>query len=280
MLNKRSSFKSSINLLYSIHKFNSTKLCNNSRYYSSNQFTRLITPVEIRTRQKRLVENVFKNENIGFSDYLILIPASLRSFQTDTIIPNIHFKQNSDFTYFTGLNRIDSSDCFLSLCANNGKIKEATLYSPTISEHQSVWEGDGIRSNYNQIHVDNVCDQVQDISKLYNFLNFKSKDKPIFTTGYTQRYEQVRNLLATSKSYYTLSNYIDKLRLIKSKEEMNAMRRTCKLGSNALKRTIEWSSEMKDVNESQLASLFDYETRINGAVIFLIFWIFIFVLKY
>lgn len=105
------------------------------------RFTKLITPVELRTRQRRLVENVFKLETTGCSDYLILIPGAIRSFQTDTIIPNIHFKQTSDFTYFTGLNRIDSSECVLALIANDGKIKEVNLYSPTISEHQSVWEG-------------------------------------------------------------------------------------------------------------------------------------------
>lgn len=126
-----------------IHKFlfNSLFSVNRSSYCSSSQFTKLITPVELRTRQKRLVENIFKNEKIGFNDYLVLIPAAKRTFQTDTIIPNIHFKQNSDFIYFTGLNRIDSSECVLALIANNGKIKETNLYSPTISEHQKVWEG-------------------------------------------------------------------------------------------------------------------------------------------
>ena len=233
---------------------------------SSSQFTKLITPVELRSRQKRLVESVFKNEIIGFDDYLILIPAAIRTFQTDTIIPNIHFKQNSDFIYFTGFNRIDTSECILALIANNGKIKEATLYSPTISENQSVWEGDGIRSNYNQQHTNNICDQILDISKLYNLLQYTFKGKYIFSTHYLQRYQQLNVHTNGSKLNCNLSNYIDKLRLIKSKEEMNAMRRTCKLGADALRKTIEWSSSKKQVNENQLACIFDYESRINGAV--------------
>lgn len=239
----------------------------NHRKLFSTQFAKLITPVELRTRQKRLTESVFKSESIGFSDYLILIPGAIRTFQTDTIIPNIHFKQNSDFIYFTGLNRIDSSECVLALISNNVKIKEATLYSPTISEHQSVWEGDGVRSSHNQQHINNICDQIQDISKLYTLLNFSFKDKPVFGTAYLQRYDQIRTLLLDNpKMNYMLSNYIDKLRLIKSAEEMNAMRRTCRLGANALKRTIEWSSKEPQVNENQLACLFDYESRIHGAV--------------
>ena len=233
----------------------------------STQFTKLITPVELRTRQKRLAENVFKSEGIGFSDYLILIPGAIRTFQTDTIIPNIHFKQNSDFIYFTGLNRIDSSECVLALTSNNGKIKEATLYSPTISEHQSVWEGDGVKSNYNHQHINNICDQIQDISKLYNLLSFTFKEKPVFATSYLQRYDQLRNLtLGNPKMNHLLSNYIDKLRLIKSKEEMNAMRRACRLGSDALRNTIEWSSKEPQANENQLACMFDYESRMQGAV--------------
>ena len=233
----------------------------------STQFAKLITPVELRTRQKRLTESVFKSESAGFSDYLILIPGAIRSFQSDTIIPNIHFKQNSDFIYFTGLNRIDSSECVLALISNNGKIKETTLYSPTISEHQSVWEGDGVRSAHNQTHINNICDQIQDISKLYTLLNFTFQDKPVFATAYVQRYDQLRTLLlGNSKTNYMLSNYIDKLRLIKSAAEMNAMRRACRLGSNALRRTIEWSSREPQVNENQLACLFDYESRMQGAV--------------
>lgn len=102
---------------------------------------------------------------------------------------------------------------------------------------------------------------------MYNLVGFTFKDKPIFSTTYLQRYEQLKNHSSDNqKLSFTLSNYIDKQRLIKSKEEMSAMRRTCKLGSNALKKTIKWSSEKNQVNENQLACLFDYESRINGAV--------------
>lgn len=124
-----------------------------------------------------------------------------------------------------------------------------------------------MKSNYNCQHINNICDQTQDISKLYNLLSFSFNDKPIFTTPYLQRYEQLKIHSSTnSRVLYTLSNHIDRLRLIKSREEMNAMRRTCKLGADALRRTMEWSREERRVNENQLACLFDYESRINGAV--------------
>lgn len=72
-----SNYSTLLNSIKSIKYLNKS-----SKFFSTQQHSRLITPVEIRSRQKRLVENIFKNENVGFRDYLILIPAAIRTFQT------------------------------------------------------------------------------------------------------------------------------------------------------------------------------------------------------
>lgn len=97
----------------------------------------MITSQEIVSRQRRLLQLTTdwlrsKNSNVFASSSssstlakspLILIASNPPQFQAHTSIPVDNCKQNTDFTYFTGLHSGESdqltSDCVLALFAEN-----------------------------------------------------------------------------------------------------------------------------------------------------------------
>ena len=74
----------------------------NSIAENSNNFSSLIQSDEIRRRQVALIKLIDKNLYHRHKSNVLVIPSSSRSFQADTKIPEICYKQNSDFTYLTG----------------------------------------------------------------------------------------------------------------------------------------------------------------------------------
>ena len=74
----------------------------NSIAENSNNFSSLIQSDEIRRRQVALIKLIDKNLYHRHKSSVLVIPSSSRSFQADTKIPEICYKQNSDFTYLTG----------------------------------------------------------------------------------------------------------------------------------------------------------------------------------
>lgn len=74
----------------------------NSIAENSNNFSSLIQYDEIRRRQTSLIQLIHKNLYHRHKPSVLVIPSSSRSFQADTKIPEICYKQNSDFTYLTG----------------------------------------------------------------------------------------------------------------------------------------------------------------------------------
>ena len=294
-------------------------------------FSQFISPKEHRERQKRLVSLVHANfASEGKSDRkvssVILIPASRKSYQADTLIPLIHLKQNADFLYLTGFNTTDACNSILLLLGDgpssnlgndpssnlgndpssnlgNGPSSNSSdgpltlksiIFVPNQSSHQLIWEGSGMLASENSSRLSALCDEVRNIDTLPEFLVglISDNERHLLTSKNGVRLASDKKLASMTEnltpvqkikpgdrinnsSVNDASPFIDQLRVIKSDAEVNAMKRAGLIGASALQNTIDWSrdqfiiNEQKFdiplINESQIASKFDYESRINGA---------------
>lgn len=108
-------------------------------------FQPLISPEELRSRQTRLLDLVDSGGQVKRESSLLMVSAAQKYYQADTKIPPIHFKQNSDFLYFTGLNTREAANSVL-LLMDPGRVGEKSvksiLFVPFSTDHQRLWEGE------------------------------------------------------------------------------------------------------------------------------------------
>ncbi|RWS24342.1 putative Xaa-Pro aminopeptidase 3-like protein, partial [Leptotrombidium deliense] len=142
-------------------------------------FSRFITNAEYKERQQKLVALIDSKTEFKNKSSLMLIPSAQRSFQADTKIPQIYYKQNADFTYLTGLNNVDSVNCVLAILGGNGEPAESILFTPMVDDYQIIWEGPGL-NNVNDL---TICDDVRDVKDLDDFLQANIK-RQIFVSKY------------------------------------------------------------------------------------------------
>ncbi|RWS13474.1 xaa-Pro aminopeptidase-like protein [Dinothrombium tinctorium] len=275
-----------------LRAFDARHLCSSSAVRTAKQnkeaneplyedaFSRLIPHSEHRERQRRLVSLVEKRFGHNKPN-LLLIPSAQQSFQADTKIPSIYYKQCADFIYFTGLNTKDAVNCILAILAGNGETR-SLLFAPSVDEYQSFWEGPGLTAESEL----SFCDEVVDLKKFDDFLLSNAK-RQVFVSknglytrknGFGGKCENGRIFQENGEQltlHHHLSSFIDELRLIKSSNELKAMRRCCRIGANALRETMLWTQNRHElnseqfnislINENQIAAKFDYECRVNGA---------------
>ena len=291
----------------SVIKTNDGRIVQHSDYQClTDPFTQFITPEEHLERQKKLVTLVhrhFRGLNSAIIGHevvnhpqkvssLILVPASIKAYQADTQIPLIHLKQNSDFIYLTGFNTNHACNCVLAILGDSGaeEISElvvhstTVLFAPVANGHQLIWEGKGIISSENQSKLDVISKEIKDINLLPNFIDeciSRNDSRHIFTIkngfklGSNMEIKPGNKINSLKTAIKDISPFIDQLKVIKSDNEMKAMKRTGLIGANAHNETIKWSREQFDVNErkfnlplineSQISAKFDYECRSNGA---------------
>ncbi len=248
----------------------------------------LIGSEEIRERQQNVMKLIDKCSYHRFKSSLLLISGSSRQFQADTKIPNINYKQNSDFTYLTGFTNNQSNDCVLALIGGNGEPLKSILFAPFNELSHQLWEGPDIREH--SLWINSICDDLKDLSQLDDFIGSLNGSRQVFVSksslnvnnsvnnnnnnNSNESFERLTGHLSkllnlSSKSViHPVSQFIDQLRIIKSKSECDAMRRVCRIGSQAMLNTMSWTKSMVEnnlINESQIAAKFEFETRINGA---------------
>lgn len=222
---------------------------------------------EFQQRQQRLVELVHES-NAQNKLKLLLVPAAERAQQADTIIPSIHYKQNGDFVYLTGLNTADAAGCVFAILADDGQIAGSYLFAPPLLPRVAVWEGRGVRSAYHRRLVQPLARQIDEFASLRTLL--ENRELQVFAARYWSAREEQMHRCIGRRSTTPLSPYLDRLRAVKSQAEMQAMRRTCRLGVAAMNRTVDWSDRRiaegdARVMESQLSAMFDSHCRLHGA---------------
>lgn len=252
-------------------------------------FAVLIPITEHQERQQRLAALVSESlKSLADHKAMLVIPAARKTFQADTQIPLLHFKQCSDFIYLTGLNTAEAANCVLVILTDGADEFRSLLFVPFHTEKEILWEGPGLRTQDFCERMRSISVSIENVKYFESFVHEECERRTLYTTrdGLTiedvkgrrrlrpdSSLENTENMIR--KPVLNLSGFMDQLRLIKSANEFNAMVRTCAIGSAAMNQTRAFAKKLSKVNsekhqiplvnEGQISARFDYEVRVNGA---------------
>jgi Xaa-Pro aminopeptidase len=247
-----------------------TDFCRSGRllFSSRSPFDSAFDADEYEPRHRHLAKLVQSQSKSKESSQLLLIPAANQTFVADTVIPPIHYRQNADFTYLTGLTSSDAAGSVFALLVKDGQVQERHLFAPALLPRTAVWEGAAVRQLRYVEHLRSLQIELSDTTQLRRWIDQTKFE--LFVTKYWQSRPDLLTKYVAQQPVVALSPLLDQLRVIKSAGEMNAMRRTCHLAVEALNSTAEFGRKCvqngsDQVHERQLAAHFEYKCRVNGS---------------
>lgn len=244
----------------------------------------------------------FKNnsKNLNESDIMVdesnrnfiaIIPSGMTSFLAPDV-PHI-FKQNSDFLYLTGFKEPNSVLVLSRTSSNRGSFKSA-LFVRDKDEKKEVWEGAFTGPNEIQrlVGIENGLPLSEFGTYLESLLKENGSNKTTLWKYPTldivkadagpncyneeievalaefcdDNYEKLIIMNDTEESEVnanTSRTFVQLCRVVKSNAEIETMRGSCNIASEAFIKTMHASHPL--VNEHLLYAKFDYECRIRGA---------------
>ncbi|XP_014477956.1 PREDICTED: probable Xaa-Pro aminopeptidase 3 [Dinoponera quadriceps] len=219
---------------------------------------------EFRRRRSKLVESIVQENNAKNRQQIVVIPASPKVYMSDKI-PYV-FRQNTDFLYFSGCQEPDS--VLVLTCKENRS--SSVLFVRPRDKHSELWDGPrtGVDIAAEMFGTDHALPVAQFEQFLASLLQKDAKSivwydnadvvQPILHKKLCQLIGLTDNqIFASPKTLF------HQARLIKSACEIDLMRRSCEIASEAIRRTIQASRP--GMSEHQLFATIDYECRMHGA---------------
>lgn len=207
-----------------------------------------ISSDEFSGRRKALI-NLGKTEFKQKSNVAAVIKgASRQSYAPHVYYP---FKQSSYFRYLSGVVVPDS----LMYIDD----RKSTLFIKETDDYSALW--DGCRYSNDDLKKISGVDEIIDIKEFENFLAKNIQDKNLIFEA-----DDFKNMpiieLMMKRPQSKLTNLVDQLRWIKSPAEMELMRRTCEVGSEAMNQIIRESKYVP--NEAHICGRLEFEYRRRG----------------
>jgi len=195
---------------------------------------------------------------------IVVIPASSKVYISDKI-PYV-FRQNTDFLYFSGCQEPDS---ILVLTCMEDK-SAYTLFVKARDEHSELW--DGPRTGVEMAIEVFGTDYALPIAEFERFLTLLIQEDKSSIVWYDHAdvvqpilHKKLCQLIKLTDNQIFASPKIlfHQIRLIKSACEIDLMRESCRIASDAIVKTIQTSKP--EMSEHQLFATVDYECRMRGA---------------
>lgn len=223
---------------------------------------------ELNRRRSKLVECVtlMTNAKNVHKQQIIVIPASSKVYMSDKI-PYV-FRQNTDFLYFSGCQEPDS---ILVLTCREDK-SSYTLFVRTRDEHSELW--DGPRTGVEMATEMFGTDYSLPVTEFEQFLAaLIQEDKgSIIWYDHTDVVQPILHKklcqlikLTDNQIFASPKILFHQIRLIKSACEIDLMRNSCRIASDAIVKTIQ--SSKPGMSEHQLFTTVDYECRDRKSVV-------------
>ncbi|XP_019886845.1 xaa-Pro aminopeptidase 3 isoform X2 [Ooceraea biroi] len=221
---------------------------------------------ELGRRRSKLVESVTletRAKNVH-RQQIVIIPASTTVYMSDKI-PYV-YRQNTDFLYFSGCREPDS--VLVLVCRENQS--SFTLFMRPRDEHSELWDGPrtSIETAIKMFGVDHalpvtefeqfLASLIQEDKRSIVWYDHVDAIQPILHRKLCQLIKLTDNqMFASPKMLF------HQIRLIKSTCEIELMRQSCQIASDAIAKTIQCSRP--EMSEHQLFATVDYECRMRGA---------------
>lgn len=216
---------------------------------------------EIVTRRTRLMETIkaYSSTNLRtVKNHLIVIPSGTKKY-ISAVIPYV-FRQNSDFLYLSGCLEQDS----ILVMEMSETTSRSVLFLRPKDKHAELW--DGIRTGpENALELFGV-DQAFPVNLFQTYVE-RFKKLPGSLIWYDEKNSDQKNLSPVLRPSDEViecpTKFIHTLRWIKSDAEIELMRKTCEIASNAINLTMNKSKP--GISEHQIFAEVDYQCRMNGA---------------
>ncbi|XP_044756035.1 xaa-Pro aminopeptidase 3 [Coccinella septempunctata] len=232
----------------------------------ANEITPMITVKEYQSRRAKLLENIsqFCSRKKQVQDFMVIIPSASKKYMSDKI-PYV-FRQNTEFLYLTGCQEPDS--CLVLIKSGYDQFT-SVLFVQGKDAHSELWDGPRVcPSTVNEYFG---VDQGLPMKELENYLQLNCKTKKDLHLWYDllspvqlNVHNAMQNMLKHNKNFLDSPKvFIDQLRLIKSSAEIELMRKSCLIASEAITTTIE--NSFPGINEHEINAKVDYECRMRGA---------------
>ncbi len=173
------------------------------------------------------------------------------------------FTPNRNFYYLTG---IEEEDHILVLSKINGEVKEC-LFIKEVDAIREKWEGKTIRKE----EVFNICG-IEDVNYLGDFDSFiektiLSKEEINIYLDLEKENKSYNFIREIKEKYFNINilnayRLIGELRLIKTDEEVNRMRKAIDITIEGVKELMKNSKE--GIKEYELEAYFDFVCKKNG----------------
>lgn len=212
--------------------------------------------VDFKRPQRNMVNSTYPQANsvkfhliVSFSIAQVIIPASPKKYMTGKI--PYFFRQNTDFFYLTGCLEPDS---VLVLWTNEKNQFRSTLFLRPKNSHDELWDGPRTGDKYaiDFFGIDEAYPLIELPQFVGNFINETGSFNIWY--DYTDEIQSnvtamVQSHLPDTKNVESPMKFLHELRLIKSPAEINLMRKTCEIASEAINKTMQNTKPGERKNE-------------------------------
>jgi Xaa-Pro aminopeptidase len=216
---------------------------------------------EVVNRRLRLMETIKAYSATNHSDaknHLVVIPSATKKYISASI-PYV-FRQNSDFLYLSGCLEQDS---VLVLDISESSSKSVMFMRPK-DKNAELW--DGVRTGPDNAIELFGLDQAFPVNNFQSYVE-RFKNHPGSIVWYDEKSSDQKSLLqflgSSNSRFESPTKFIHTLRWLKSEAEIELMRKTCDIASNAINLTMKKSKP--GIGEHQIFAEVDYQCRMNGA---------------
>jgi len=228
-----------------------------------NEVNKGIHKDEFKIRREKLIEKLLQLKNKG--KHLLVLPAAKRKYMVDKI--PYFYRQDTDFRYLTGCLQPDN---VLVIEFSNDGLK-SVIFCKESSAYDEKWEGP--RLGYSEAVQFLGIDEAAPLKSLEGYLYNSAVENTNINIWYdymqptnTDTHEILMDIIRETKRINSLESprqSLHQLRVIKSPAEVELMRESCRIGSEALATTIKRSSKLE--TEGQVLASLEHETRLAGA---------------
>lgn len=220
---------------------------------------------EFKERRHRLLQGIQKHTfdlEPSIKKHTVIIPSATKKYMSDKI-PYV-FRQNSEFFYLTGCLEPDS---VLVMTIDESSQPTSTLFMRPKDKHAELWDGPrtGIDNSIELFGVDEAF-PVDHFKKEIVRKTKENQNTAIWLDEQSTDQFHLVDILKSTQPKIPLKSpamFLQSMRVFKSPAEIELMRKTCKIASEAINETM--AEARPDCSEHHIFAMVDFKCRMKNA---------------